>query len=155
MAKILAGQKIAGGYSWRVALNPLIKASLEAGAQPTDHWEELKIEAMRTVLRLKFFLHQDCQKVLLATLPRPLVEKSPRDAFWGVGPNGNGLNMLGKLLEQVREEIIANEEGLTATQLTRCEENRLTALLKRTIKQHQQHQQQGKTSEKKRKREEC
>lgn len=46
-----------------------------------------------------------------------LVEDSPNDYFWGRGISGEGKNMLGRLLMQVREELkqgVAEGEGLLA-----------------------------------------
>ena len=44
--------------------------------------------------------------MLIKTGDRKLVEHSPRDSYWGDGPDGKGLNMLGKLLMRVREWLI-------------------------------------------------
>lgn len=55
-------------------------------------------------LRRKF-THPKLARVLLATGERPLAENSPTDAYWGVGPTGDGRNRLGVLLMQVRGEL--------------------------------------------------
>jgi len=34
-----------------------------------------------------------------------LIEDSKMDGFWGIGAKGNGKNMLGRLLMEVREQI--------------------------------------------------
>jgi predicted NAD-dependent protein-ADP-ribosyltransferase YbiA (DUF1768 family) len=59
---------------------------------------------MEELLRQKFAQHEYVQTKLMETGDTPLVEDSPKDAFWGRGPDGNGLNHLGKLWEKIRAE---------------------------------------------------
>jgi ribA/ribD-fused uncharacterized protein len=66
-------------------------------------WEEIKVEVMRDLLRQKF-AQPDLRQKLLATGDQHLVEGNTwEDYFWGVC-NGRGLNHLGRLLMDVREE---------------------------------------------------
>lgn len=65
-------------------------------------WEEMKYDVMLECLRAKFALPQ-FKRALLATGDRELREDSPSDYIWGY--RNNGLNLLGKALMQVREEI--------------------------------------------------
>ena len=44
--------------------------------------------------------------MLLSTAGSVLVEASPHDLFWGGGREGEGLNYLGRLLMQLRSEIL-------------------------------------------------
>lgn len=69
----------------------------------------------------KFTQHQDLKNELLSTGDAELVEvginmysridlltcdqDSDKDAFWGVGPDGNGRNELGKALERLRIQL--------------------------------------------------
>ncbi len=62
---------------------------------------------MRDILRAKVSQHPYVRKKLLDTGNRELIEDSWRDDFWGIGPDKNGQNILGKLWMQVREEIRA------------------------------------------------
>lgn len=69
-------------------------------------WEEVKVQVMLDLLRLKF-ARPSLAKLLLGTGERELVEgNSWGDEFWGVC-RGRGLNMLGRLLMQVRAELRA------------------------------------------------
>jgi hypothetical protein len=68
-------------------------------------WNQVKIDRMRAVLRAKFTQHVDLKKSLLDTGNAILVEESKFDAFWGIGKKGNGKNMLGVLLMEIRDEI--------------------------------------------------
>lgn len=68
-------------------------------------WEELKIPLMRKLLTEKFS-SSSLRERLLETSPRELVEgNSWGDTFWGVS-NGKGENHLGKLLMELRAEIL-------------------------------------------------
>jgi predicted NAD-dependent protein-ADP-ribosyltransferase YbiA (DUF1768 family) len=41
----------------------------------------------------------------LETYDEELIEDSPYDSYWGIGPSGNGKNMLGKILMETREYL--------------------------------------------------
>lgn len=67
-------------------------------------WEHVKAEVMRDLLRQKC-AQPDLRRLLLATAPEELVEINTwGDRYWGVS-RGEGQNMLGRLLMEVREEI--------------------------------------------------
>lgn len=69
-----------------------------------NDWNEVKLEIMLSLLREKF-KDKELRKALLNTGRKELIEGNAwQDTFWGVC-NGKGLNHLGKLLMQVREEI--------------------------------------------------
>ena len=70
-----------------------------------EDWNKNKVERMRGVLRAKFSQHRDLAEKLLATGDADLIEESNMDAFWGIGKKGNGRNMLGMLLMEIREEL--------------------------------------------------
>jgi diaminohydroxyphosphoribosylaminopyrimidine deaminase / 5-amino-6-(5-phosphoribosylamino)uracil reductase len=58
--------------------------------------------------------------MLRSTSGSILVEASPHDLFWGGGREGEGLNYLGRLLMQLRSEILQKEASpeMTLTQST-------------------------------------
>lgn len=68
-------------------------------------WTTFKVERMRQVLLAKFLQHDDLALKLKRTAPLELVEESKTDAFWGIGKNGRGKNMLGTLLMEIRAEL--------------------------------------------------
>jgi ribA/ribD-fused uncharacterized protein len=73
-----------------------------------DGWEELKVEIMLNLLRQKFSKGSELGLKLVATGQQELIEGNTwNDTFWGVC-NGRGLNTLGKLLMQVRQEITSS-----------------------------------------------
>jgi hypothetical protein len=60
---------------------------------------------MEEIVRCKLQQHPYIQKKLLQTIPYPIVEDSPMDAFWGIGPDRTGQNMLGKIWMKLRDEM--------------------------------------------------
>jgi ribA/ribD-fused uncharacterized protein len=76
--------------------------------QIRSDWEYVKIDVMRQGLKLKFDLqtHPDLCRQLIETFPNMLVEGNYwGDTFWGIY-NGQGLNWLGLLLMERREELL-------------------------------------------------
>ena len=80
-------------------------------------WRSRQQDVMKEALRLKFQQNPDLKAKLLATRKAILVEAAPKDLFWGGGisihdeakladPVVPGKNILGKLLMQVREELL-------------------------------------------------
>ena len=65
-------------------------------------WESVKDDVMRRAVLRKFETHADIRTILLATGDEEIVENAPRDYYWGIGANGSGKNMLGKILVEVR-----------------------------------------------------
>lgn len=68
-------------------------------------WEQVKDNVMREAVRQKFLTHKDIQQTLLNTGDEEIVENAPGDYYWGVGADGSGKNMLGKILMEVRAEL--------------------------------------------------
>lgn len=73
-------------------------------------WDQVRVGVMRGLLRQKFALPYFAQK-LLATGDALIKESNTwGDTFWGVDSRtGEGQNMLGKLLMEIREELHAKE----------------------------------------------
>lgn len=81
-------------------------------------WSRTKFDRMRKVLKAKFTQHEDLKRLLLSTGNARLVEAGRTDnavnRTWGE-VNGKGLNMLGVLLMEVRDEIKAQEASGSKT----------------------------------------
>lgn len=60
---------------------------------------------MTELARAKAAQNEDVREMLLKTGTKRIVENSPWDDFWGIGPNGDGQNQVGKILMQVRDEL--------------------------------------------------
>ncbi len=76
-------------------------------------WDEPEVRAgaMMPALRAKFTQHAGPRAMLLSSAGLALVEASPHDFFWGRGHDGTGRNQLGRLLQQVREEMLLDHDG--------------------------------------------
>ena len=75
-------------------------------------WNEVKVDIMRDLLLFKFG-HQELLEKLLATGDEELVEGNWwGDRFWGVC-HGEGQNMLGKLLMEVRTKYKESLQSVT------------------------------------------
>ncbi len=71
-----------------------------------DAWNrDGRVQAMRLALSLKFGADKALQKLLLETGDHPLVSIKA-DKFWGIGFDGRGENMLGKLLQELRTDLM-------------------------------------------------
>ena len=70
-------------------------------------WESVKVDVMRRALRAKVEQYSSIEELLLSTGDRKIIENSPKDAYWGVGPSGRGKNMLGRLWMELREQLRA------------------------------------------------
>ena len=70
-------------------------------------WDEVKEDVMKRALRVKF-QDKELGIKLMNSGQRPLVYDDCYDPYWGSGRGGKGKNRLGKLLEEVREELKAN-----------------------------------------------
>ena len=103
-------QKFAGtAHEEAIRLAKTPKQAAEMGrdrSRPlrTD-WEQVKDEVMRVAVRQKFYTHQDIRQILLDTNDEELVENAPTDYYWGIGVDGSGKNMLGKLLMEIRQAL--------------------------------------------------
>lgn len=77
-------------------------------------WDHVRVKIMRWCLRVKLAQNwRVFSTLLLETGDRPIVEESRKDPFWGamVTVNGTlvGMNVLGRLLMELREAVKAEE----------------------------------------------
>lgn len=68
-------------------------------------WEDVKDAIMQAAVLKKFETHAAPRALLLGTGTARIVENAPMDAYWGCGPDGQGLNRLGEILMQVRAAL--------------------------------------------------
>lgn len=88
-------------------------------------WQEHRVQVMRWCLRVKLCQHLDTFGALLwMSGARPIVEESKKDEFWGTKALDDGtlvgVNVLGKLLMELREEYNGCTRG-DRSRLTRVE----------------------------------
>lgn len=87
-----------------------------------DVWNEESVKVVRKGSLEKYRQNPELKAQLLATHPRTLVEASPRDRLWGIGMGSKhpdarnpskwrGRNLLGYILTDVRDTLIAEDKG--------------------------------------------
>lgn len=97
--------------------NPVMQKALGRKVKNFDEkqWDELREEIMYEAVHAKFSQNADLRKKLTAVRGR-FAEASPRDKIWGIGmsqtdpdakdpANWKGLNLLGGILDKVRDEL--------------------------------------------------
>jgi ribA/ribD-fused uncharacterized protein len=82
------------------------------GVAPRPDWHEVKLDIMRRADLAKFTQHPDLAAMLLATGNAELVEDSTSEPYWGIGPDGQGLNWAGRVLMEVREALRTGAAGV-------------------------------------------
>ncbi len=70
-----------------------------------NDWEIVRDEVMETAIREKFRQHPCLRDALKATGDAEIIEASPVNTHWGVGAEGTGKNMLGRIMMKVRDEF--------------------------------------------------
>jgi len=100
-------QKFAGTpFTEKVRLAHSPKQAAEIGRDRNlplrRDWERVKDDVMLRAVLCKFETHEDIRQILLDTGDEDIVENTSYDYYWGCGTNGDGKNMLGKILVEVR-----------------------------------------------------
>jgi ribA/ribD-fused uncharacterized protein len=72
--------------------------------------EEHKLKVMKDLMRLKAKQHEEITKALIdsgdATIIKHIVTYPPGDGFWDDGEDGKGLNHIGRMWMEIRQEIV-------------------------------------------------
>ena len=71
-----------------------------------EDWKDVRVDIMRKVVKAKFDQNLGIKEKLITTADRCLIEVNVwKDKFWGVSC-GNGKNMLGRILMDLRKEYL-------------------------------------------------
>jgi ribA/ribD-fused uncharacterized protein len=97
---------------WIAGAPTAMLAAVAGDGLPEDEvvpgWKAQHLALMRGILRAKFTLHDDLRALLLSTGDAVLIECALEDSvpnrFWSK-VNGEGMNMLGVLLTELRSEL--------------------------------------------------
>jgi N-glycosidase YbiA len=91
----------------RLVKSPMIAARMGRDRKRPlrPDWESVKDEIMLEAVRAKFSQSEELRGILLSTGDAEIIEHTSNDGYWGDGGDGSGLNMLGKTLMLVREEL--------------------------------------------------
>lgn len=77
----------------------------EHKSKRTPDWDDRKVEIMYDICRLKAQQNNYVMEKLLLSGDLDIIEDSPKDSFWGWGPNRDGRNELGRIWMRLREEF--------------------------------------------------
>lgn len=80
-----------------------MKIARQYSGEIRPDWDDVKVDIMEELVRMKLDQNEDVQMILEKTGKRRIVENSPWDDFWGCGPKGDGVNMMGKIWMKVRD----------------------------------------------------
>ena len=71
--------------------------------------EKYKLEVMKKLMRLKVGQHQEIRNALIDSgnlkIVKHITTYPPGDGFWDDGEDGNGLNHMGRMWMEIREDI--------------------------------------------------
>jgi ribA/ribD-fused uncharacterized protein len=71
--------------------------------------EEYKLRVMKDLMRLKAIQHEEIKKALIDSsdmrIVKHIVTYPPGDGFWDDGEDGSGLNHIGRMWMEIRDEI--------------------------------------------------
>ena len=119
----------------RAVINaPDAKSAAAIGRDPNrplrPDWEDVKVDVMREAVWHKFISYPGLILSLINTGDAEIIEDSPIDWYWGWGKDHTGKNMLGKVLMDLRAELL--KLGYTADSFKEepVHEYKLTSLIK-------------------------
>ncbi|MEQ4725583.1 NADAR family protein [Nonomuraea sp. B19D2] len=94
----------------RTALSSEAARDIAVGVERRPHWSDVRLTVMADLLRAKFGQHPDLAEVLLATGDGRIHYCSANSQFWDIRDSA-GRNWMGRLLELVRAELVADRIG--------------------------------------------
>lgn len=74
-----------------------------------ENWDEVKVDIMYEICKLKMLQNPYVHEKLLLSGDLDIIEDSPKDTFWGWGPNRDGRNELGKIWMKLRAQLRSGE----------------------------------------------
>ncbi|WP_448550067.1 GTP cyclohydrolase II [Thalassotalea fusca] len=80
--------------------------SRKYAAQERPDWKDIRYDRMFEIVKAKFEQHKTLAYYLVSTKDCVIKEHSHKDSYWGDGGDGNGQNMLGKILMTIRESLL-------------------------------------------------
>lgn len=84
------------------------RAGYHTAVADIEAWKNKRLDAMRYVLTAKFTQNKELAKQLMAVTEPIIEENFWNDTFWGVC-HGRGENHLGRLLEEIRQELLKTQ----------------------------------------------
>jgi len=93
----------------KIILAPTPKIASQIGRDRKNklrkNWDLIKNDVMYEATLYKFLANEEIRERLLLTQNNSIVEETVKENYWGCGPNKDGKNCYGKILELVRKKI--------------------------------------------------
>ena len=92
----------------RLAKSPVLAKAVayQFKDQWRPDWHEIKVEVMTEIVAAKLAQHDDVNQGLIKTGKAEIRENSPVDYIWGIGKDGRGQNLMGKIWMKLREKVL-------------------------------------------------
>lgn len=74
------------------------------------NWKTLRRVLMTRALYTKAMMYPEIKQALLETGNEKIIETSLYDHYWGIGRDQRGVNMLGKVWEDIRNKILEDAD---------------------------------------------
>lgn len=92
------------------AQTPAQAKRISRAVRKSEQWHESKSSIMSEILLAKSKQCVAFREALLKTRNKRLIHNIDTDSFWGCGPDFMGVNMMGTLLEELRDSLNAKKE---------------------------------------------
>lgn len=89
-------------------INNLVQTSLDQKISVRSDWDLVKDHIMKQANEAKYTQNEKLRLILLSTQNALLIEHTKRDNYWGDGGDGTGLNRLGQILMEIRDNLRQN-----------------------------------------------
>ena len=97
-------------YKQLNAKSPSISKNLGRNVELSPEWNDVQLEIMEMILKLKLEQYPEIKESLLSTGLRPIIEYKRNDCFWSDKNCSSSKNIVGKLLMKIRNEFYENED---------------------------------------------
>ena len=68
-------------------------------------FKDIKLSVMSEAIYNKFTQNKDIRSKLIETRNEPIREMTTKESYWGIGPNLDGENQIGKILMNIRKRV--------------------------------------------------
>ena len=85
-------------------------------------WSHQKLDEMYMAVYLKFSQNKDIRSKLIETRNKEIREMTTKESYWGIGPNLDGINHIGKILMRVRKKV---KKDLLKEMINNCKNKKI------------------------------
>ena len=88
--------------------SPFIAKEFSKRCNLRPDWYENRQKFMLEVIIEKTKQHKELRTNLINSGLKPIIHFTKNDKFWGNGPENNGQNILGRILMEVRKQLLTD-----------------------------------------------